>query len=205
MKQLQNRTAEEAYQFHTTTPVRVYENDQFHEERVRLSRRVLGAGLAEHFQKNKSHVRARIIELGCGTGDIGGFFSWGHNVKGYEASRQAAVECAKRWVWMEVKIADIQTLEPHDADVLIAAEILEHVADPTDLLKRWLPKIEYALLSSPVAGDIPNELSGNEHMWSFEAGDLERMVFEAGHTILHTQTVPMGGYSDLILFTKRFE
>jgi len=205
MKQLHNRTAEEAFQFHTTTPVRVYERDEYHEERVRLSRRVLGAGLAEYFQKGKSHACARIIELGCGTGDIGGFFSWGHNVKGYEASSQVAIECAKRWSWMDVKVADVQVLEPHAADVLIATEILEHVVNPGELLKRWLPKVEYALISSPVKGDVPDELSGNQHVWSFDPGDLERMVFEAGHTILHAETVPMGGYTDHILFTKKSE
>lgn len=194
-------TPDEAYQFHVSGPVRVYETDPAHADRIKFSRRILGSGLAEHFQHGiEHHRRARIIELGCGTGDIGGIFSWAHNVKGYEASTEAAILCARKWIWMDVKVADIQALDPHKADALIVTDVLEYLPDPAGLLNKWFPKVDLALVSSLLGGD-----DEDTRLWHFESGELEKMVFEAGHSILHSQNVEAGKQVEVILLTKRCE
>jgi SAM-dependent methyltransferase len=170
---------------------------------VTQSRKFIGKLLGEKINNGPSHKRVNIIELGCGTGDISGFFSWGHSVKGYEASTKAALEAQRRFNWMDVEVCDIQTLPPEDCDLLIMCEILEHVDDPKALVKKWLPHAKFAVVSSPVDGDVQGDMSGGEHSWSFGPGELEGMLIEAGHTVLDATSVPTGAYTVRVVASRR--
>lgn len=202
MTRIQEVSSDEIYQRHAPKPPRHYESDIDHAERLAATRKMIGV-LLEKMNDGPSHKRFRIIELGCGAGDIGGFFSWGHNAKGYDASHRALLAAQRRWNWMEFEVADIQTLKPEECDLLIACEVLEHIVDPAELLAKWLPGCRYAVVSSPINGDDTGDISGGEHVWNFHPGELEGMLIEGGHEVIDSKTATMGGYLDSIVASRR--
>jgi len=194
MTRLQQRTSDECHDRHNATPVRVYADDAVQKGRIERARNLVVAMLLD-WNQTASHAWAKIIELGCGTGDISGHFSWGHHSKGYESSVNSAVECAQRWKWMEVRGGDIQKLEAEECDLVVMCEILEHTADPESIVSRWLPKAKYSLISFPIDGDLEGDLSAGEHCWSFTVDDFKRFFALGGHAILHAEVFQMGGYN----------
>src|SRR5437667_12824720 len=89
------------------TPVPVYEDDPIQGPRIKLAREMIAKEL-KGMRTEIGHQRRQIVELGCGTADISGWFSMGHDIQGFDACSEAAFNALRRWPWMKVHQHDIQ-------------------------------------------------------------------------------------------------
>ena len=195
MKRLHERNAHECFTFHRDREKeRIYETDSCQADRVQRSRRMVARVLESMKAPDAAHTFFTIIEAGCGMSDIGGYFSMGHKVIGIEANPTHALSCMKRWEHMDVRDGNIETMEPVECDVLILCETLEHLADPMDFCKRWLPKARHVVISCPINGDLQNDASGGEHTWSINEGDFTDFFKVGGHEIREIERFEMGCY-----------
>lgn len=82
----------------------------------------------------------RVLEVGCANGRLGQEIKkLGHFVAGVEISPQAAQNA--RWVLDEVYVFDIEgewpkKFEEQKFDIVVLPEILEHIFDPINVLKK---------------------------------------------------------------------
>lgn len=205
MKRLHERSPEQAHEKHLHTPERTYSEDSIQAPRIRAARGTV-VTILEELDKNKpAHEMKKIIELGCGMGDICGWFSSGHWCEGWESSAEIGLKCVRRWPLLVVHVGDIQKLAPQSCDILILCEILEHLADPAALCAAWLPLAKHAVISSPLEGDLTGDLSGGEHTWSFTESDLRGFLASGGHEPLHHVVLAMGGYNIWLAASQRQE
>ena len=203
MHRLKERTLAEQVAAHTETPVRLYMEDAYHKPRIMKTREMVAKALEELGQGDPAHRFKTIVELGCGAADISGFFSWGHHVHAYECNPNALVHVAREYPWFNLHVGNLEEAEPIESDILIACEIFEHLVDPMATAQKWLSKAKYAVISSPLNGDRENDSSGGEHAWSFDAPDFANMANAGGHDVLEVVKLPCGGYTFVIMRTKR--
>lgn len=196
MLRLKDRTAAESLAFHVANrpSPRFVETSQ--QGRILLTRRVLGTLLAD------LNRRCKIIEPGCGRADISGWFSADHDVIGYECGLEAVAGAKSDWPQMDVRIGDAQTVEPEDCDVVILTEFLEHIADPLGMVKRWLPKARYSVISSPLEGDR-GEFQESGHIWSFDREDFDAFFDRGGHELIEWFDFEMSIYKMFLGLGKR--
>jgi SAM-dependent methyltransferase len=74
----------------------------------------------------------RVLDLGCRTGALASYYAKGNDVVGVDVDHQALARASER-LGIETVWADVEEGLPfHDAsfDVVVAGEILEHLADP---------------------------------------------------------------------------
>jgi len=202
VRQLQDRTSDQIFARYRDAKPRVYETDQVQSARIRRARQTLLAaliGLEKQDPDQVTHKRYRIIELGCGLAEISGYYQKGHNVNGYDASPHSVKAAQKKYPDGDFMWTDCQTLRAERCGVLVLCEFLEHIHDPVDLCKRWLPLAKFCVMSSPFEGDInkrTGELSSlsSEHVWSFDDLDFRRFLSIGGHELIGEDTFQMGGY-----------
>lgn len=154
---------------------------------------------------------ASILEIGCGTGATGALA-----LKRRRAGRYVGVELfegaasAARDVLSEVVVGDVETLEfdwqPAEFDVLILSEVLEHLREPWDTLKRLARFIRpggVVLASSPnvshwrvirelVSGRFPLADQGvfdSTHIRWFTPETFVEMFYRAGFVVDRVQPV----------------
>lgn len=206
MKRLHERTADEQYAFHRDREKeRIYETDSCQAERIARSRRMVARVLDGMKVVDAAHTFFTVVEVGCGMSDIGGYFSMGHKVIGVEANPTHALSCMKRWPHMDVRDGNIETMEPMECDVLILCETLEHLANPMEFCKRWLPKARYAVISCPIDGDLKGDASSTEHTWSINAGDFTDFFKAGGHDLREIERFEMGCYMCWLAWSQRKE
>lgn len=103
----------------------------------------------------------RVLELGCATGAFGEALKAkfpGASVVGIEPNRAAADVAAKRLDRVIVKRLEgldlaAEGLAPGEFDLVIAADVLEHVTNPWDVLVRLKP---FLAPNAQVCASIPN-------------------------------------------------
>ncbi len=207
MKRLHDATATEILSKHKHVPLRVYSLDPVQAPRIARAREMLVSALVELRgpAAQFAHVRRTLVELGCGCCDISGFFSWGHHVHGWEINPACGHYVAKQWPWVQMHFEDLNEAEPMDCDILVLCETLEHLPDPLALVRRWMPRAQMCLVSSPLEGDIGGDLSGGEHNWSFGEADFEDFFSAGGHRIVRNEVFPMGQYRIAMYLGKRQE
>lgn len=203
MIRLHEKTPEEILAKHLLCPWCDYAADAYHGPRIQAARNLITKSLLELQGNVTAHPRRRIIELGCNSADISGFFSWGHEVHGYEVAAAAIEKAAHRYPWLNIHAADFLKEPPGECDILVLCEILEHLADPLDLVRQWMPKAKYCVLSSPLLGDRGNDVSGGEHAWSFSEPDFEEFFSEGGHEVLDSAIIPAGQYRIYLARSRR--
>lgn len=190
MKSLQQRTAAAGLTQHAGIPPRVYDEDSVQLERIKRAR-VMAFSMLKDVAI--AACPTRIIELGCGTGDISGpFVSENTTVEGFDcnpASLKVAVERFPGFIGFE-QIPD----EPLDCDILVLCEFLEHLENPLDLVSRWLPRAHTCLISHPLDGDLNGDLSAGEHQWSFSLADFFEWFPLGKHKLVAHEVFKMGGY-----------
>ena len=79
-------------------------------DRVEKARAIIAGLLSERIE-----TPAIIIEPGCSTGDISGFFSAEHEVEGIDVTPGAARAARQKWPRMKVAEIEIENVEPHPA------------------------------------------------------------------------------------------
>lgn len=99
-----------------------------------------------------------IIELGCGEGystaELLKFFDSSSSFKAFDINAEAVAFARKKNPGVLVEQSSIENLEPDQiqADLLILLEVLEHVQDPTTVLKKLQAMSQKYLIIG-----IPNE------------------------------------------------
>ncbi len=143
----------------------------------------------------------RVLDLGCATGATSaGLDAY---VVGVEIEPEYAAEAAVRLD--EVHIADVATFEPTGTfDVLLAADILEHLVDPWTALRRYAGHLEAgatAIISLPNVGHWstyahlargrwprrPEGIFDATHLRWFTLADARELALGAGltpHTVV---------------------
>lgn len=158
----------------------------------------------------------RVADLGCGGGRLG------QNLKarqpaevwGVERDPQAAAHASRRLDRVVVGNLDEDSwsLPAAEMDVIVCADVLEHLRHPEKLLRRcqnWLspggcviaslPNIQhYSVVSGLLEGNFTYEAAGlldEDHVRLFTRREIEKLFFRTGFRILEWQVVPGAGYT----------
>ena len=142
------------------------------------------------------HIR-RIVELGCGAGDISGPHSLTSEVIGVDVTQAAAIACGERWPEMTFLLSPVEELNPVACDLLILTEFLEHVDNPVAIVQSWLPLARWAVIGHPL--DEPDPPIEPGHIWSYTREDWRRWFALGHHEWLEEFRFPMGGWDAMIL------
>lgn len=112
-----------------------------------------------------AHKVTSVVDLGCGDGSLLGRLRdlaipmWGYDA-GIENRIQAAIS------GLDVRPADLLISPLEYADLIVAAEVIEHLVDPQSFI-RALPG-EWLILSSPSAEDLGWHYEHHAWAWSLE-------------------------------------
>lgn len=133
---------------------------------------------------------AIIVEPGCSTGDISGYFAADHEVFGIDVTPGAAEAARQRWPRMHVQTAEVEALEPIPCDILVLCEFMEHITDPVAFAERWLPKARFVVIGHPLVGDGGDPEPG--HPWAYYDVDFANWFEIGGHELREAWEFPMG-------------
>lgn len=161
--------------------------------------------------KDLTHRPLRIVELGCGAGDVTGPYSMGRryeiprgsiDTKGVEVIGVdfvpiAAIKCAERWPGMTFLLSPVEDLTPVDCDLLVMTEFLEHVADPLAITDAWMPHARWALIGHPI--DEPDPPYEHGHSWSYSLEDWAQWFGRYNFHIWERVLFPMGSYNTMVM------
>lgn len=110
------------------------------------------------FLKEVVNIGKRVLDIGCRDGALTQFFAEGNIVVGADIDSEALAR-AHANLGIETKQIDLNgewKIEPHSFDVVVAAEILEHLYYPSVVIK----KASRVLKSDGVfTGTVPNAFS----------------------------------------------
>jgi len=148
----------------------------------------------------------RVLEVGCSTGYVSrALQARGCRVTGVELDPIAAAQ-AQRWC-ERVVVGDIETLDPgqlgSDYDVLLLADVLEHLSDPVAALRRVRPLLSpsgYAVISVPNVANWAMRLGLMAGRWNY----TDRGILDNTHLRFFTlrtirSTLAEGGFKVLKL------
>jgi len=157
----------------------------------------------------------RVLEVGCGYGVISRQLSHGQGcaVTGVEYDRQSA-EAARPWL-NQLVVADLEKTDWVEAisgrfDVVIAADVIEHLRDPLHALGQFrqlmaeqgelvlsVPNIGHAgVLAELLCGDFSYRDTGildRTHLRFYTWRSLEAQLNEAGFEVVHREAVNAPG------------
>lgn len=165
----------------------------------------------------------RIVELGCGAGDISGPYSGsggGHQpsmasldriytfprgmidtlgieVIGIDWVPAAADACRERWPGMTFLLSPVEEVEPMKCDLLVMCEFLEHVTSPLTIVEKWMPRARWAIIGHPL--DEPDPPFEPGHCWSYNERDWAFWFEHTNHQVWEKFTFPMGGWERMIM------
>lgn len=90
-------------------------------------------------KKLKLPLDASILDIGCSSGLLSDDLrrSGFRNLKGIDVSPLAIANCAKRGISAEVMDAGAPDLERGSYDLILASDVLEHIADDAAALAEW--------------------------------------------------------------------
>lgn len=154
----------------------------------------------------------RIIELGCGSGDVTGPYSFidraysmprgtidltGIEVIGIDLVPVAGEKVMRRYPNMTFLWSPVEELKPIDCDLLVMTEFLEHVADPLAIVDAWMPHARWALIGHPL--DEPDPPYEHGHAWSYSMQDWADWFHRNNFHIWERVTFPMGYYENMVM------
>lgn len=192
MRRISDLTAEQVIAYNLRdngNAYTVFEDTQ--PERVRHARQLI----ADIIGRDPRH-RHRIIELGCGAGDISGPFSHIHDVIGIDVTPGAVEKARERFPQMVVSGGNAEDLPVTSCDILVLTEFLEHIQAPVTLVGAWLPYAKYAVIGHPL-----NDPGGLEpgHVWSYTEDDFAFWHGVGGHKAIRTERFPMPPFPGMII------
>jgi len=149
----------------------------------------------------RENATATIVEPGCSTGDISGWYSqYGHKVTGIDVTPGAAAAARAKWPRMTVLETEIENVEPIPCDILVLCEFMEHITDPVGFAKAWLPQARFVVIGHPLVGDGEDPEPG--HPWAYYDTDFANWFPMGGHELQEAWEFPMG-YRMVIGWGKR--
>ena len=159
-------------------------------DRVNMARKLV-AGCLDIADAQNGWVGGRnIVELGCSAGDILGVFSDVHECYGYDVTPGAVKAARERYPKLTVIMAAVENVEPHECDVLILCEFLEHIVDPIELVKGWMPLAKTVVIGHPLVGDGDDPEPG--HLWGYTPEDFAAWFPMGDHVLDEAYTFEMG-------------
>jgi Methyltransferase domain len=143
---------------------------------------------------------ATVTDLGCGDGSLFGHLPPHLTVWGYEIGAGDVVAGCSRG--LDVRHADILCDPLGYGDLLIASEVLEHLADPAAFLKGLPDRV--LVVSSPSAET--RQWHNPIHAWAWDLAGYRDLVESAGWRVLY-QTECDGGRNEFAGVTgaQRFQ
>ncbi|QDU09835.1 glycosyltransferase [Gimesia aquarii] len=177
-----------------------------------------------YFEFSRPEVQAlvplsakRILDIGCGTGRLGEGLKERQkcHVTGIELDETAANQTKKRLDKVVIQnVADVDFHFPENQfDCIVCADILEHLREPGDLLKKirsWLssdgslvisiPNVRHhSVITSLLAGNWTYESAGlldDDHVRFFTRREMEKLLFRTGFNVDQIQSVCGPGDED---------
>lgn len=133
-----------------------------------------------------------IVEPGCSTGDISGYFAGlpRISVTGIDVTPGAAETARAKWPAMTILETEIEKVEPIPCDILVLCEFMEHITDPVAFAKAWLPKARFVVIGHPLVGDDIDYEPG--HPWAYYDVDFANWFPLGGHELREAWEFPMG-------------
>lgn len=102
-----------------------------------------------------------------------------------------AVAAAKRrYPDLTVIESRVEDVEPIDCDILVMCEFLEHIWEPVEFVKAWMPRARYVIISHPLVGDGNDPEVG--HAWTYKREDFENWFPLGGHRKIKSDDFDMG-------------
>jgi len=196
MLRLKERSADLGIEHHKLNPPRIYEKDSIQWQRVVKTRRFIQRAV-------ESSPKGKVIELGCGTGDLSGPTSFVRRITGIDCNEKSIVEARRRFPEGDWLVGDVTEYEPEDCAVVVLCEVLEHLEHPELVARAWLKKAKMCVISHPIDGDLKEDLSGGDHEWSFSEEDLHGWLGLGGHEMVEHEIFPMGQYRVGIIRGRR--
>jgi 2-polyprenyl-3-methyl-5-hydroxy-6-metoxy-1,4-benzoquinol methylase len=145
-----------------------------------------------------------VVDFGCGTGVMFDEASRAANrVIGVDVVLDSARTLANEWQLnvdlMTPKKAET-AIEPGSVDIIVAAEVLEHVEpleDALDMFKRWLKKDGHLLVSLPTENrlyQLGRRLAGFHGRYHHDnAKSIDRAIRQTGFRRRTRTTIPLPG------------
>jgi SAM-dependent methyltransferase len=142
--------------------------------------------------------KGRVLEIGCGTGDLLlDMIKLGFTGVGVESSQAARNEAVARTRRVSDRVSIVADLEQVDEwfDLLVACEVLEHTEDDRAALTEWVGKLSPGgrlILSVPAHKRRwgPSDLWAG-HFRRYERRELGRLVADVG---IHVQVLWCYGF-----------
>jgi len=188
MQRMKERSDEDQLAIHLANNFApVWEID--HAPRISLARKYV-AGAIETFGR-----KVTILDLGVGSGDISGPFSDDHRVVGIDLVDESRVICAERFPNMEHVVSTLEDAPAIECDILIACEVLEHLADPVATYRKFASRASAMVVGHPL--DEPDPSEEFFHLWRYDIDDFT--TWFTGHEIRDFEIFAMGGFPQMIL------
>lgn len=163
---------------------------EFHEHRERadhLSQSDHNPRLRAAAEMVKDLDPASVVDLGCGDGGLlkllnnFGITAWGYDFS--PANVDAAIDERNVDV-QQIDVFNIRTV-PRWGQVVVMTEVLEHLADPHDVLEWVSENCDYIVVSSP-SGENPALGPTDEcHIWSWDWEGYHDLVSEHFTVLKH--------------------
>lgn len=154
----------------------------------------------------------RVLDVGCGEGNYASYFKEKDAafVAGVEIDSKAAASARERmdFVW-EGPVEDEMPFEPGQFDLILCADVLEHLTDPWEVLKKLrallaadgyllasIPNLRYApvLYNLILKGQFnyrPSGVLDSTHLRFFTRSTMKNLIEESGFEILKWGSSPL--------------
>lgn len=184
------------YEFHADRPRAAHLEQDIHKNR-------LYTALSYITYAESQHPNITVSDLGCGDGGLLQLIkqhlphieAWGYDF--HPASRQGWRERHVEAYPLDVFGADRKRVR--FGTTAVCTEVLEHLADPHDVV-RWIGRNSPYIVASSPATETP-ELHDPCHAWAWDMYGYRALFEQAGYTVLTHERVGMfqvilGGPSD---------
>jgi predicted TPR repeat methyltransferase len=138
-------------------------------------------------------VAVDIVDLGCGDGGLlsllRGMVAPGVSLRGYDFAPANSQGWLERGVQAEALNFVEQWASVAEADLYVMTEVLEHLQDPHQMVRRVYARNAVLVCSSPFTeSDLSHD---GAHAWAWDQEGYVKMITDAGFTIERHETVGM--------------
>lgn len=127
-----------------------------------------------------------VVDFGCGNGGL--LHELGKarpdlRAHGYDLSPAAIAAATEQY---DVDATNKDFINDFEfcccADIAVMTEVLEHLVDPKEFLRKLKPRIKWIVCSVPANENAENHYI--YHLWAWDAQSFKRMFTDLGYTVL---------------------